>query len=88
MSVVTGAWHHDDVVRLLARETPYPVVTIERMVLQLAALGWTQHQVRRGITTVARTGLSFDSLWRGAELAGGDVDGFLDALAGGHDADA
>lgn len=84
MSAVTGAWHHDDVVRLLSRETPYTVGSIETMVLQLAALGWTQHQVRRGITTISRTGLSFDSLLRGAGLTD-DVDAFLDALAGGHD---
>jgi len=80
--VTTGGWNHEDVLRLLARETAFSYGQLERPVLQLAALGWTQHQVRRGILFVARGTLSFDALWRGAELAGGDVDRFLDALAG------
>ena len=87
MGAVTGAWNHDDVVTLLARETVWRREDVESMVLRLAALGWTQHQVRRGILSLARTGLPFNSLWQGAELAGGDVDAFLDALAGGHDGD-
>ena len=88
MSAVTGAWNHDDVVTLLTRETVWRRDQVQPVVLRLAALGWTQHQVLRGFRMVARSGfLTFDSLWQGAELAGGDVDAFLDALAGGHDAD-
>lgn len=82
MPDTASGWNHDDVVRLLARETEYAPVDVESAVLKLAALGWTQHQVRRGILTIARTGgiVTLDMLWRGAVLAGGDVDSFLDAL--------
>lgn len=76
-------WNHADVVMLLYRETSYAYGDIEYAVLKLAALGWTQHQVRKGILAIARSRgtLYFDSLWRGSELAGGDVDRFLEALA-------
>jgi uncharacterized protein YqfA (UPF0365 family) len=75
-----SGWNHDNVVRLLARETVYSYAQLEPIVLRLAALGWTPHQARRGVLTAIRAGLSIESLWLVAELTGGDVDRSLDAL--------
>lgn len=73
----------EDVVELLSRETPYTRSSIAFAAMTLRVMGWTQHEIRKGVLLVARSGgvLTLSSLLVGAELAG-SPERFLEAATG------
>jgi hypothetical protein len=79
---VVTKFPHDELVLVLSRETVFAAADIERAVNCLRALGWTAHQIRRGVHYIARHPFaSIELLILSARLAPAvDVDAVLDAL--------